>query len=825
MHIIQDLEDRHNHLNNTNLKSSISMWYERWFLSTNAKDIGTLYLMFALFSGLLGTAFSVLVRRCAKLLLNDPFILHSSNMLTTSGLVGLERAPMNIACLSKALSIWNQVWESMRVVVPMVKTTLFKLYLKGTSRKGSKLAWNRLCILIEIMYVRILIRCNITQITCSNKREEGEPKGTIGNNYELRDHLRGRSSLLYGDGDFVVGGKTPKGVRMFSSKGVKEGSGVRPDLNQSELPNKFTKLIDISSNKVNNMKFNDLYTLMFNMKMYEVAYHKLKSNPGNMSPGIDQITLDGISQEVFQNIILTMKDESFKFKPGRRVDIPKANGKTRPLTVASPRDKIVQEVMRMILEAVFEPTFSNNSHGFRPNRSCHSALRQVKTQFGGASFFIEGDISKCFDSFDHDKLIELIKERISDERFIRLIWKSLKAGYVQFHRTKLSIIGTPQGSIISPILSNIYLNKLDLFMDKLKDDFDQGKSAKINPIYKSLDYYRQKALKANDQLGALKYLKEMQKIRARLPKDDNFKRLYYVRYADDWIMAIRGPLSETTRILESTREFLRKELNLDLSKEKTLITNPHKDTAMFLGTQIRISNHTYFYRGSNGQTIRAVSQLIFTAPIDRIQKKLADAGFWDNANKRSVPRMLWYHENKDAIIILYNSVIRGYLNYYSFVSNFGRLAATVEWILKSSCTQLLAAKFKLGTTLKVIDKFGEDLKGSDNIALLKPSYRKNTWDFKLNNSYVNLKALYAKGISKASLDGLVCSKCESDVQVEMHHIRKLADLNPKLSEIDRIMASKKRKQIPLCRACHIDHHKRSFLDRTRSKSLIRKIIK
>jgi len=204
---------------------------------------------------------------------------------------------------------------------------------------------------------------------------------------------------------------------MYSNDSNREGSGVRP----LELPKRFIKLVRICERRTDEFKASDIYSLMFNIEMYEAAYKKLKSNPGNMTPGIDQTTLDGVSREVFQQIINSMKDEKFQFKPGRRVYIPKANGKMRPLTVAPPRDKIVQEVMRMILEAIFEPTFSENSHGFRPGRSCHTALRQVKTQFGGASFFIEGDISKCFDSFDHEVLVDLVKERVSDERFIRLI--------------------------------------------------------------------------------------------------------------------------------------------------------------------------------------------------------------------------------------------------------------------------------------------------------------------------------------------------------------------------------------------------------------------
>lgn len=229
-----------------------------------------------------------------------------------------------------------------------------------------------------------------------------------------------------------------------------------------------------------------------------------------------------------------MKDESFTFKPGRRVQIPKPGSpKTRPLTIAPARDKIVQEVMRMILEAIFEPIFSNNSHGFRPNKSCHTALRQVKTQFGAVTNIIEGDISKCFDSFDHKVLIDLIERKISDTRFIQLICKALKAGYMEFHQTQNSLIGIPQGSIISPILANIYLHELDVYVEKLKCKYEKGVVAKINPQYRKLEYLRAKSNKTGDfELGA-KYLKDMQRIKSRLADDSGFRRIYYVRYADD----------------------------------------------------------------------------------------------------------------------------------------------------------------------------------------------------------------------------------------------------------------------------------------------------
>ena len=268
--------------------------------------------------------------------------------------------------------------------------------------------------------------------------------------------------------------------------------------------------------------------------MFEVAYHKLRSNPGNMTPGISPTTLDGISLEVFREIINSLRNESFQFDPGRRVDIPKSSGKgTRPLTIAPPRDKIVQEVMRMILEAIFEPTFLDFSHGFRPNRGCHTALRQIKTQFVSASFLIEGDIAKCFPTIDHHRLIEILKLRVSDKKFINLIWKSLRAGYLEFHQIQNSIIGTPQGSIISPILSNVYLHQFDAFLARMKRDFDKGVEAKRNPEYRKLEYLRAKALSAGDNLEANRQLKLMQQIPARLPNDPNLRRMYIVRYADD----------------------------------------------------------------------------------------------------------------------------------------------------------------------------------------------------------------------------------------------------------------------------------------------------
>lgn len=817
--IVQDQEDRHIHsdnVTNEGLKSSISMWFERWFLSTNAKDIGTLYLMFALFSGLLGTAFSVLVRRFVNIVtlgINRPH-RRSSYTTATSDLVRGESPLMNLACPTKAGKEWNSLNSWMQVAFPMMKIWLFEVYPKRASRKGPVLDEDRYSITSLNLWVRYEEGRVITQTTRSSKREKGPSKGIRNTELEIRDCLRIRLCRIYGSRGTVVGvqsGWTLKGTRLYSQIGSSKRSGIRPiDLPHSEvvakIPAKYLKLIKFCSNKPFGIKIDDLYTLMLNERMFEIAYHKLKSNPGNMTPGINPTTLDGVSSETFREIISSLKTEKFQFTPGRRVEIPKASGPgTRPLTVAPPRDKIVQEVMRMILEAIFEPTFLEFSHGFRPNKGCHTALKQVKGQFVSASFLIEGDISKCFPSIDHNRLIEIIRERISDEKFIRLIWKSLRAGYLEFHQIKNSIIGTPQGSIISPILSNVYLHKFDLFLADLKTNFDKGKVAQRNPEYRKLEYLRAKALRNGDPIEANDQLKLMHRIKARLPNDPNFRRLYSVRYADDWVICIRGSRQETLGILHSIRIFLKDNLKLDLSETKTLITDPRRSPALFLGTQISISDHVKFNSGAHGQGRKAVSQIVLSAPLDRIYKKLSEAKFMDMASKSSLPRFLWLHEDKDTIITLYNSVLRGYLNYYSFTNNYARLAASLEWILKNSCMKLLAAKFKLRRITSVLKEYGKDLKGKDQRAFFKPPYTTNVWDFKVSTS-PKLSSLFTSGISAASLNNLRCVKCDSDIQVEMHHVKMLENLNPKLSEIDRIMARKRRKQIPLCRICHMDHH-------------------
>jgi group II intron reverse transcriptase/maturase len=239
--------------------------------------------------------------------------------------------------------------------------------------------------------------------------------------------------------------------------------------------------------------------MLFKHDIYIAAYEKIKSSPGYMTEGSDGETIDGFSLKKIDKIIEEMKTSTFQFKPAKRVEIPKAYGKKRPLGIPSTRDKVVQAAMLMILESIYDgprPYFLECSHGFRPNKSTHTALEQYRKTWHGTTWILEGDIKACFDEIDHQILVEIIRRKINDDRFIQLLWKSLKAGYMEFktgfHNT---VSGTPQGSIISPILANIYLHELDVHVMSIVKRENKGEKRKANPEYRSLVRKRQRLIK------------------------------------------------------------------------------------------------------------------------------------------------------------------------------------------------------------------------------------------------------------------------------------------------------------------------------------------
>ena len=352
-------------------------------------------------------------------------------------------------------------------------------------------------------------------------------------------------------------------------------------------------------------KFQRLYRNLYNPEFYLLAYRNIYANEGSMTPGVDGETLDGMSSPRIERIINALKDHSYRPNPARRTYIAKKNSsKKRPLGIPSGDDKLVQEVVRMILESIYESAFSDQSHGFRPKRSCHTALEQLQRTFAGANWFVEGDIQACFDSFDHQVLINILRRRIDDEAFISLMWKFLKAGYMeqwQYHRT---YCGTPQGSGISPILANIYLHELDMHMEEYKTAFVKGNrlSRKVNPEYarrnREVQAYKRRNAKIwntlteaekKERAGELRRLRERQReIPSKQFRDETYKNLQYVRYADDFIVGVVGSKADAEALKADLAVFLKETLNLTLAEKKTKITHA-TDRARFLGYDISIS--------------------------------------------------------------------------------------------------------------------------------------------------------------------------------------------------------------------------------------------
>lgn len=301
----------------------------------------------------------------------------------------------------------------------------------------------------------------------------------------------------------------------------------------------------------------------------------------------------------------------------------------RPLTIAPPRDKLVQECIRMILEAIYEYSFSECSHGFSHHPGCHhTALKMFHQKFRVASWFIEGDITLMLPSIDHEILINILCERIKDKRFIGLIRKAINAGYWEFPEliTPSLIPVTPQGSIISPILANIFLDKLDNFVANLKSEFDVGTKASVNPEWKKLE----NAISwTSSQEEKRRIHKIMITNKSKRPVDQPFKKLIYIRYADDFVIGIRGSREDCELILEKVRVFLKSTLKMELSPDKTKITNTRSGVARFLSVDIRRFHHT-IKRRVRGRLTRVTDALRLTAPLDRITQNLKSSGFLKN---------------------------------------------------------------------------------------------------------------------------------------------------------------------------------------------------
>lgn len=582
--------------------------------------------------------------------------------------------------------------------------------------------------------------------------------------------------------------------------------------------------------KDSSYKFERLYRILFNEELFYVAYQKIASNGGSTTKGSDGRSIDEMSLARIETLIASLKDESYQPHPSRRVHIPKKNGKTRPLGIPAFEDKLVQEVVRMILEAIYEGHFETTSHGFRPKRSCHTALLHIQKTFSGAKWFIEGDIKGFFDNIDHDVLVGILRERISDDRFIRLIWKFLKAGYVEdwtFHNT---YSGTPQGGIVSPILANIYLDKLDKYVKEYIRHFDMGTKRRPGKESNDLANERKRTVRklkkvkdGTEKAALVARLKAIEQERAAFPSGDemdgSYRRLKYIRYADDFILGIIGSKEDVLRIKEDIKSFLSESLALELSEEKTLITHTGK-SAKFLGYEITVTRNNHQRRDVQGRLRRTYGKRVrLNVSMATLRDKLLEYGAMEIKLRNG--KEVWKPKCRSGLIFnddleildRYNRETVGFCNYYLIANNCVVLH-NFRYIMEYSMYKTFAGKYR-STVRKINKKYRRnklftvkyEQKGViKSRTFYKTSFKRRTTAF---NGSCDIEPYSIADVSRTNLtDRLKAEKCElcgATGKLIMHHVRNLKDLKGKESW-KRLMSARKRKTIALCPSCHRLRH-------------------
>ena len=388
-------------------------------------------------------------------------------------------------------------------------------------------------------------------------------------------------------------------------------------------------------------------------------------------------------------IIEALQHEQYRWTPVRRIHIPKKNSaKMRPLGMPTWSDKLLQEVIRSVLDAYWEPQFSDHSHGFRPGRGCHTALCEVRDRWIGTKWYVEGDVRGFFDNICHSTLLKILSERIHDNRFIELIRRLLQAGYFEHWQHNVTLSGTPQGGVLSPLLANIYLDKLDRFVEqKLLPQYNYGKQRSRNQQYTKLSAKARRYQKQGKLAEAQVIRLETRQLPSLDTHDPDYRRLHYVRYADDWLLGFAGPKEEAKNIREQVAQFLREELRLELSLEKTLITHAQEDAARFLGYEIVIQ-HADDKLDKRGR--RSVNGHVgLRLPIDVLHTQC------DRYMRKGKPeqRPIWIEDDDYTIISHYQAEFRGIVNYYLLAHNVSWLNR-LKWVMETSMLKTLAAKHR-----------------------------------------------------------------------------------------------------------------------------------
>ncbi len=574
-----------------------------------------------------------------------------------------------------------------------------------------------------------------------------------------------------------------------------------------------------------------VYRRIQDRDLFLAAYGRRYVNAGATTKGTDpEDTVDGMSLERIDTIIEQLHSGQYRWKPARRVYVPKANGKKRPIGIPTWNDKMVQEVIRMVLTAYYEPQFSPFSHGFRPRKGCHSALRQIHHSWKGTKWFIEGDIKGCFDNIDHNILLNILARDIKDNRFLKLIHQMLKAGYMEDWRYQATYSGTPQGGIVSPILANIVLNELDNFVQtELFPAYNKGKRRRINPEYQRI----QKRIQYARKKGRWETVKKLEHYRRELPSGDpydpDYRRIRYCRYADDFLIGYIGTCKEAEEIKEKVKAFL-KTIKLDLSEEKTLITHATTNKARFLGYDIHIAidnnQMTVQDRGQTTYRRRALNMV----PILAVPQDVArhwQMKYMKNGKPTNRPELLQCSDME--IVTTYGREFQGIVNYYSLAHNVSRSFYPVKHVFMESAARTLANKHKTSRR-KIYAKYKRRSEhGVKALIVERPNpnnpdkpYRAKFGDKPIRVTFETIlkdkKQEFYLGQSELVnrlLTG-TCELCGSADRIQAHHVRKLADVrkkyrnNPSAPAWTKFMMARHRKTVVVCYQCHHKIHSGTY---------------
>ena len=559
----------------------------------------------------------------------------------------------------------------------------------------------------------------------------------------------------------------------------------------------------------------ELYRQLFNRELYLIAYGRLYSNKGAMTPGVDGETVDGMSLGTIDRVIDAVRHERYRWRPARRVYIPKRNGKTRPLGLPSWSDKLVGEVMRLLLEAYYEPQFSDHSHGFRPRRGCHTALRTVATSWTGTTWFVEGDIAQCFDRLDHRVMLDTLAEKIHDNRFLRLLQNMLEAGNLEDWRWNATLSGAPQGGVASPILSNIYLHRLDEFVENtLLPEYTRGSRRTQSPAYHQTYYAIQKARARGDHDAARALRQQLRVMPSHDPYDPGYRRLRYIRYADDVLLGFAGPKAEAEEIKQRLARFLRDDLALELSQDKTMITHARSSAARFLGYEITI-RHDNRKLTAGGRTVNGGVGL--RVPLSVVKAKCAPF----LSRGKPAHRTPLLNASDHTIVATFGAEYRGIVQYYLLAGDVWQLRR-LRWVMETSLLKTLAAKHR-STVSAMARKY--------KTSVSTPHGPRKCFEVRVERS--GRKPLVArfgglplrrqklavifdrqpvqavmgrKELVTRLLTGH-CEICKHSGAVEVHHVAALADLHRPGRQPPawaQLMARMRRKTLVVCATCH--HH-------------------